>query len=219
MSFPTHEAHSWPVTPGDGLCRSILLSNLCSFVERSGRAVGSERWWERPQGCGAQQVGPPSGRRELGGSIFLSRLVHGVSVKASWCTSGNESKDKCLCGWRSLLSSRASGTTEQEDLWRLLVPVVSFWLPLWSSCSACRSLLSPPGAPASFPMPYKEWRGQILSLVCHLGPGHQESRLCVSYGYLRHLGDLALCLPPSRSCVSFTGTESTRLQFLLLLGV
>lgn len=61
MSFPTQEAHSWHISPGDGLGGSTLLSNLCSLVERSGGAVGPEWGWQRPWGCGAQQVGPPSG--------------------------------------------------------------------------------------------------------------------------------------------------------------
>lgn len=61
MSFPTQEAHSWDISPGDGLVGSTLLSNLCSLVERSGGAVGPEWGWQRPWGCGAQQVGPPSG--------------------------------------------------------------------------------------------------------------------------------------------------------------
>ena len=184
MPFPTREEHPWPVSPGDGLGRSILLSNLCSLVERSGRAVGSGEDWEGLWGCGAQQAGPPSGRRELGGSNSLPRLVHGISVKASWHTSGKESKDKGLCGWSSLLPSPASGITEQEDLWHSLVPVVPSRLPRQSSVSACRSLLSPPGAPASLHAPCKEWRGQIPTLGCHLGPSHQKSGLWVSHGSL-----------------------------------
>lgn len=103
----------------------------------------------------------------------------------------------------------ASGITEQEELWLSLVSIVSFWLPLWSSCSACRSLLPPLRAPTSLHVPFKECRGQALTLGCHLVPCHRESGLCVSYGYLRHLGDLALFLPPSCSCVSFTITEFT----------
>lgn len=57
-----------------------------------------------------------------------------------------------------------------------------YWPPLWSSCSAHRSPVSPPGEPASLHVLCKEWRGPIPTLGCHLGPGHTQSGLWVSHG-------------------------------------
>lgn len=91
-----------------------------------------------------------------------------------------------------------------------------YWPPLWSSCSAHRSPVSPPGEPASLHVLCKERRGPIPTLGCHLGPGHTQSGLWVSHGYLRRLGDLAHFLPPSHSSISLTATEFTQLHLLLL---
>lgn len=68
----------------------------------------------------------------------------------------------------------------------------SFWLPLWSSCSAYRSLLSPPGA-LSMCRARSTENGSCP--VCATWAPATESQVGVCLMYLRPLGDLALFLP------------------------